>query len=72
MKIWNYMGELALFRWLSGKIRYTDNNDSPIRKTSDFREFSSNSYGRNKYDWGTQSYNDFHEEQDDYDMMDDF
>ena len=35
-------------------------------------DFSYNPYADNDYDWNGQSFNDFHEEQDDYDMMDDF
>ena len=72
MVFWNYIGELFLFRWLFGKPQHSENNHNPVRKSSDFNWESSNSYGSNKYDWSRQSYNDFHEEQDDYDMMDDF
>lgn len=65
MKFWNYIGEFFLFRWIFGKIQHTEDNDIPGGKPS-------NSYGSNEYDWDSQSYDDFHEEQDDYDMMDDF
>ena len=72
MRLFRYIGEFFLFRWLFGKIQYTDNNDSPTSKTSDSRALSSNFYDTIKYDLGSQSFNGFHEEQDDYDMMDDF
>lgn len=72
MKFWNYISEFISFRWLFGKLQHAENNDNPVGKSNDFHGSSSNSYGSNIYDWDSQSYNDFHEEQDDYDMMDDF
>lgn len=72
MKIWNYIGEFFLFRWLFDKLQSTENNDNTFRESSDPHGYSSNSYGNYKCDRESQSYNDFHEEQDDYDMVDDF
>ena len=72
MTFWRYIGEFFLFRWLFGKLQHTENNHNPVRKSSDFHRYSSNSNGSSKYDWDRQSYNDFHEEQDDSYMMDDF
>lgn len=72
MKFWSYIGEFLLFRWLCGKLQHTENNDEIVRKSIDSHRYSSNSYDSHKYDWDNQSYNNFHEEQDDYDMMDDF
>ncbi len=50
MKFWNYIGESFLFCWLFGNLQHTGNNDNPVRKSSDFHGYSSNSYGGNKYD----------------------
>lgn len=72
MSLRNSISEFLLFRWLFGKHQHKGNNDSPIRKSSDSRGYSINSYGRNVSDRDSQYYNDFHDEQDDYDMMDDF
>ena len=72
MRFWNYIGEFFLSRWLFGILQHTENNHNPARKSNNFHGNSSNSYGSNKYDWNRQSYNEFHEEQDDYDLMDDF
>ena len=72
MNLWNYIGEFFLFRWLFGKHQHTECNITPKIKSRNSRGYSSNSYDSNKYDWSSQSYDDFHEEQDDYDIMDDF
>lgn len=140
MRIWNYIGEFFLFRWLFGKLKSADNNQrrtselandsnttgcqgyiddsvesnlSGISDTlgtsrsnsadyqdysddtedlddldifmrensysdylshysSDTGEFSTRDYGSD-YDYSdSQSFDNFHEEQDDYDMLDDF
>ena len=140
MKIWNYIGEFFLFRWLFGKLKSTDNNqrrmselpnnlnksdcdgyrddlvennlsgasgtyganrsnstdyqdysddaedlddlDTFMRENSardysnhyrlDSDRFSTRDYDSN-YDYSdSQSFDNFHEEQDDYDIMDDF
>lgn len=83
MKIWNYIGEFFLFRWLWGRLQHAENNNNRVRKSRDFHRHSSDYFGSNKryfsdsfdsnkYNWESQSDNDFDEEQDDYDMMDDF
>lgn len=72
MKFWNYIGESFLFRWLFNKLHNTEDNDAPNGKPSDYRGYSSNSHSSNRYHGNSQSYHDFHEEQDDYDMIDDF
>ena len=71
MKFWNFIGELAFFRWLFGDDKEANDND-PKRKSINTHMYSSNSYRSSRSDWKHQSFNDFHEEQDDYDMMDDF
>ncbi len=126
MKLWNYIGEFFLFRWLFGKrYRFKRENDEPINGRSNLigedlrnhivndsdntdtihgtiptvcdydnddddldifmrnnrvREYSNQplstgNFGNNHY-WNSGNYNqsfgDFHEEQDNYDMMDDF
>lgn len=69
MSIWNFIGKFFLFRWLfrlgkSNNIQENNCNNIISDIDSGFR------YGWNDdYD---QSLNDFHEEQDDYNMMDDF
>lgn len=140
MKIWNYIGEFFLFRWLFGKLKSADNNQRRVSElannlnTSDrqdyrddlvetnrfgatdalgpsrsnpagyqdysddtedlddldifMRENSSLDYSNHyrsdsgkfstrdynsSYDYSdSQSFDNFHEEQDDYDMLDDF
>ncbi len=117
MKVWNYMGEFFLFRWLFGNRNSNHNAGSTYRtETNDHSDWDydedfssighhyatgpsyrgadiyddeddalddydptdSDSYQSNSYDkydhrdYGySQSHDDFHEEQDDYDMMDD-
>lgn len=140
MKIWNYIGEFFLFRWLFGKLKSADNNQRRVSElannlnTSDrqdyrddlvetnrfgatdalgtsrsnlagnqdysddtedlddldifMRENSSRDYSNHyrsdsgkfstrdyngSYDYSdSQSFDNFHEEQDDYDILDDF
>lgn len=139
MKIWNYIGEFFLFRWLFGKLAKPNREDiTPTTKRSGFIDLNRNNpiaedneypdsihdtiitaknnlsgnseddedpddldifmrnnitynslhsiYNDDKYhsssrydghhDWNAQnfeqSFDDFHEEQDDYDMVDDF
>lgn len=87
MSFWNYIGEFFLFRWLFGSHKhnetkrdlsdpttnfengYIDELDSHI----DFGKHYENCYSHydNKGYGYSQSYDDFHDEQDDYDMMDD-
>ncbi|MBD5238306.1 MAG: hypothetical protein HDS64_00835 [Bacteroidales bacterium] len=61
MRIWKWIGDFFLFRWVVGeydrmeKHESDHKNDAPHGFSYDFR-----------------SYDDFHEEQDDYDMFDDF
>ena len=71
MSIWNFIGELAFFRWLFGENQEKDNN-APKKKSTYSHKYSSNSNRSSQSDCRCQSCNDFHEEQDDYDMMDDF
>ena len=68
MRFLNYIGEFFLFRWLFGKLPQAADRDTPIRKSSEFLGYLSKSDGL----CHSESYDDFHEEQDDYDMMDDF
>lgn len=133
MKIWNYIGEFFLFRWLFGKLGiHKRRNGAPTNSTNDImgvdnkthivndcvdtdsihdaittandnyngdydeaddlddldifmrnnsvREYGNKSHHNanyiNNHDWNSgnynQSFDDFHEEQDDYDLMDDF
>lgn len=63
MKIWNYIGEFFLFRWLLGS-----HNHNEAKLGNDCSR-----YDPQDYDY-SQSYNDFHDEYDeydDYDMIDD-
>jgi len=119
MKIWNYIGEFLLFRWMFGnrnsnhnagstyRTETNDHSDWDYDEDNDFSSIGhhyatgpsyrgayiyddeddaldyydptdSDSYQSNSYDkydhrdYGySQSHDDFHEEQDDYDMMDD-
>lgn len=77
MSFWNCVGKFLLLRWLFGKLK-GKNNDLP-----DYNH--QNSYLTHNYhddldthlnnfndDWNSLSFNHFDEEQDDYDMMDDF
>ena len=72
MKIWNYIGEFFLFRWLSGKYQHARKIDEKNGMSRDYHGYSSESWGGNKYDRDDRTDSDFHEEEDDYDMMDDF
>lgn len=87
MSFWTYIGEFFLLRWLFSSHRHnkTQQNISDMSSGfgnkdiidvndthSDFGRHE-NSYSRyDNRDYGySQSYDDFHDEQDDYDMMDD-
>lgn len=73
MKFWDIIGEICMFRWLFGKVEAINDNFNdrePSRYNSN--RSSRNSYFNNEYGRNNQSYDDFHEEQDDYDIMDDF
>ncbi|MDE6652413.1 MAG: hypothetical protein K2K08_08420 [Paramuribaculum sp.] len=70
MGFWNFIGEIALFRWLFGE-EDKKRNDNKYR--NQYHSSSSRYYEERDYSgWSNQSFDDFHEEQDDYDMMDDF
>jgi len=87
MKLWNYIGEFFLFRWLFGSHKHNKpgrdlsdtsssfGNKDIIDVTDTHSGFGrhENSYSRyDNHDYGySQSYDDFHDEQDEYDMMDD-
>lgn len=84
MKFWNYIGEFFLFRWLFGshkhdETRYksisSDNRDrvSDMDSHIGLKSHYNNNYSRfESHDYVySQSYDDFHDEQDDYDLMDD-
>lgn len=84
MKFWNYIGEFLLFRWLFGSLKRDEAKCKDINPTdndvaddadsySGFGSRYDNSYSRyDRQDYGgSQSYDDFLDEQDDYDMMDD-
>jgi len=50
-----------------------DNDTTVLRSNScHYGQSYRNSYDSNDYGWNDQSFDDFHEEQDDYNMMDDF
>lgn len=83
MNFWNYISEILLFRWLSGKLNREEGRmnaskfDNRVDEVDDLESclnykapLSHDSY--DKYDRNCHSFNDFDEEQDDYDMMDDF
>lgn len=88
MKFWSYIGEVCLFRWVSGALKGNrrvrgmsdDTGCSANREVGDNvdssvgygrRYDSSYRYDRQEHGW-SQSYDDFHDEQDDCDMMDDW
>ena len=86
MKFWNYISEFLLFRWLFGshshnEAKYYDVSDTSVGSVdSDFEDDADSYIGlgssRNtrfdSHDYGcSQSYDDFNDGQDDYDMMDD-
>lgn len=87
MNFWNYIGEFFLFRWLFSSHRHNETQQNISDTSSGFGskdimdvndthfDFGrhENSYSRyDNRDYGySQSYDDFHDEQDDYDMMDD-
>lgn len=86
MRIWNYLFEFFLFRKLFGSHKQSDpkpTSDTAFRHIDDEvdddmdinygnRHNSRYSYLDDDYDSHSSSYDYFHEEQDDYDMMDDF
>lgn len=89
MTFWNYIGEFFLFRWLFGFHKHNESKRNLSDTSSSFGNkyivddndthsgfgCHKNSYSRyDNHDYGySQSYDDFHDEQDDYDMMgDDF
>lgn len=62
-----------MFRWLFGKVEaINDNLDNSESSRYNHNLSSRNSCFNDDYGWTNQSYDDFHDEQDDYDMMDDF
>lgn len=62
MRLWTYIREFYLFRWLLNKL----NRSSKEQKDDSTYRYDSDNCGYN------QLFDDFHEEQDDYDFMDDF
>lgn len=87
MSFWNIIGDNLLFRWLFGFhkhdepkrcLRCTSSSfgnkdiidDNTHTSVGSRHENSYSRYDSHDYCY-TQSYDDFHEEQDDYDMMDD-
>lgn len=64
MKHWSLVGEFFLFRWLFGDYQREEGRGDLPTHRNDY-------YGRDKWR-NYQSPDEFHEEQDDYDMMDDF
>lgn len=87
MTFWNYIGEFFLFRWLFGSHKHNETQQNMSDTSSSFGnkdiiDVDDTHYGfgpnENSYshydnrDYGySQSCDDFHDEQDDYDMMDD-
>jgi len=87
LKILNYISEFFLFRWLFGSHKHNETGRNLSDTSSSFGNkyivddndthsgfgLHENSYSRyDNHDYGySQSYYDFHDEQDDYDMMDD-
>ena len=87
MTFWNYIGEFFLFRWLFGSHKHNETQQNMSDTSSSFGNkdiidvddthygFGPNENSYSRYDnreYGySQSCDDFHDEQDDYDMMDD-
>lgn len=87
MTFWNYIGEFFLFRWLFGSHKHNETQQNMSDTSSSFGNkdiidvddthygFGPNENSCSRYDnrdYGySQSCDDFHDEQDDYDMMDD-
>jgi hypothetical protein len=87
MTFWNYIGEFFLFRWLFGSHKHDEpkrdlsdmsasfGNNDIIDDNDTHSRFGrhGNSYSRyDNRDYGySQSYDNLHDEQDDYDTMDD-
>lgn len=78
MKFWNIIREFFLFSWLFGHHNKSDKNqgvassEAPIVPNgSDWPDDDGELDDLDNGRYG-QSFNDFHEEQDDYDMMEDF
>lgn len=87
MSFWNYIGGFFLFRWLFGSHKHNETQQNMSDTSSSFGNKdiidvddthygfgpNENSYSRyDNRDYGySQSCDDFHDEQDDYDMMDD-
>lgn len=84
MKFWDRLREILAFRWLDGKPEQNkEKRDAKSRSRRTYedvgtpRRYSSGRTYRSPYQDRTrgrrsQSLNEFHEEQDDYDMMDGF
>lgn len=74
MSMWKYIGEFMLFRWLFGNRdtdRQHDAGSSSSVDTNDFSPWRSNYDDYSADDSYCSSLDNFHNEQDDYDMMDD-
>lgn len=67
MKFWKYVSEFFLLRWLFGVLGHSKNKHD----AADSFRYADDDDGRWNEE-GYQSYDDFLEEQEDYDMMDDF
>lgn len=64
MKFWHYIGEFLLFRWLFGTPE-NDNtqHDVPSSANRLYGDYHDGDYG---------SYNNFLDDEDDFDLLDDF
>lgn len=74
MNIWKYIGGFLLFRWLLGHWETDRHHNIGGSNTSDTTDYSSWRNNYNDYsvnDRYSSSLNDFHDEQDNYDIMDD-
>lgn len=81
MSFWNYIGEFFLFRWLFGSHRHNETKRNLSDTTTNFDNRGiiddndshigyGSRYDNQCYDY-SQSYDDFHDEHDYYDMTDD-
>ncbi len=69
MSFWKFVGSFLLFNWIYDWFCGDDSDDEDDYKPQmRGRDGSGRRYGR----WNDRSYDRFHEEQDDYDMMDEF
>ncbi|MDE6321964.1 MAG: hypothetical protein K2L93_06645 [Muribaculaceae bacterium] len=66
MSLWNFIGEVFLFRWLWGEVNRKSQDSSVADLTLLDHDYTDD------YHEHDHLLDDFYEEQDDYDMMEDF